>query len=269
MTVIGIDIGGSTTKIVGRNGNNLLPPMRVKANDPITALYGAFGKYLSENFLSLSDISEIRLTGVGASFVSDNIFNIPTRRNDEFRSIGRGGLYLSKLEKALIVSMGTGTAFVYADKNTIRHVGGTGVGGGTLLGLSSKLIGVKNFESICELAKDGDLSKVDLSVGDISKTDPGVLKNETTASNFGGISDYANNNDIAIGLVNMVFQTIGMMAYFASKTVGINDIVLCGNLTLFPEADKFFKVIHDLYDVNFIMPENSEFATVFGSALLS
>ena len=56
--VIGIDIGGSTTKIVGfshtKEGRSLLPPFMVSAADPITSMYGAFGRFLSENGLALS-----------------------------------------------------------------------------------------------------------------------------------------------------------------------------------------------------------------------
>ena len=42
--VIGIDVGGSTTKIIGVDGEGIIHPMIVKATDPITSLFGAFGK---------------------------------------------------------------------------------------------------------------------------------------------------------------------------------------------------------------------------------
>ena len=55
--VIGIDIGGSTTKIVGFDNNkNLIAPMFVTADDPITSVYGAFGKFTAINGLGLNDI---------------------------------------------------------------------------------------------------------------------------------------------------------------------------------------------------------------------
>ena len=46
--VIGIDVGGSTTKIVGFRKSEggkaeLICPQFVRANDPVTATYGAFG----------------------------------------------------------------------------------------------------------------------------------------------------------------------------------------------------------------------------------
>ena len=60
--VIGIDIGGSTTKIVGfRDGKNertLMTPLFVKSTDPITSVYGAFGKFIDCNGLALSDVDK-------------------------------------------------------------------------------------------------------------------------------------------------------------------------------------------------------------------
>ena len=41
--VIGIDAGGSTTKIVGIRGEEILETMLVKANDPVASLFGALG----------------------------------------------------------------------------------------------------------------------------------------------------------------------------------------------------------------------------------
>ena len=44
---IGIDIGGSQTKIIGVDAEGIKSPMLVKADDPITSLFGAFGKYFN------------------------------------------------------------------------------------------------------------------------------------------------------------------------------------------------------------------------------
>ena len=42
--ILGIDIGGSTTKIVGlREDQSVLGMQRVKAEGPVTSLYGALG----------------------------------------------------------------------------------------------------------------------------------------------------------------------------------------------------------------------------------
>ena len=45
--ILGIDIGGSTTKIVGlRTDGSVISMLRVRAEDQVTSLYGALGNYL-------------------------------------------------------------------------------------------------------------------------------------------------------------------------------------------------------------------------------
>ena len=47
--VVGIDIGGSTTKIAGFDGEKKLIPVQISANNAIASLFGAFGKFLYDN----------------------------------------------------------------------------------------------------------------------------------------------------------------------------------------------------------------------------
>jgi type II pantothenate kinase len=265
--VIGIDIGGSTTKIVGFDNKSMISPLLVRANDPIASVYGALGKFLNTNSLKIEDIDRVMITGVGASFINSRLFGIPTGRVDEFMAIGLGGLFLSNLNEAIIVSMGTGTALVKAENNTAVHLGGTGVGGGTLLGLSSRMLNVRHFEELIEAANGGDLSHVDLTIGDISKEAMETLPSETTASNFGKISDLVTNSDLAMGIINLVFQTIGMIAVFNTRIDSIKDVVLTGNLTNVPQSENIFKQLSKLYDVNFTTPQNAEYATAVGAAI--
>ncbi len=140
MVTIGIDIGGSTTKIVGfssRDDHRLIEPIAVRATDPITSVYGAFGKFINLNNLELSDIEKVSITGVGSKYITKPLYSLPCENVPEFRCIGLGGLYLSGLDEVIVVSMGTGTALVHARRDgEIEYLGGTGVGGGTLVGLS-------------------------------------------------------------------------------------------------------------------------------------
>ncbi len=267
--IVGIDIGGSTTKIVGFDENkNIIEPMFVQANDQKTSAYGAFGKFTDQNGISLSDIKKIMITGVGSTFIGDELYSIPCQHVREFDANGRGALFLSGLSKCLVVSMGTGTAMVYADGDNIVYDGGTGVGGGTLLGLSKQMLGVSDTETLFKLAKDGDLEKVDLRVGDITKKDISpTLSERTTAANFGKLSELASQSDIAIGLVNLVFETIGMVAVFAARNRNIKDIVLIGSLTRNHEVKHVFDIIGDMFGLKFIIPERSRYGTVIGAAL--
>ena len=61
--VIGIDVGGSTTKIVGLNKGKIQSPMFITAADPVTSLFGAFGKYIYDNGIHLSDVEQVMLCG--------------------------------------------------------------------------------------------------------------------------------------------------------------------------------------------------------------
>ena len=277
INVIGIDVGGSTTKIVGFKESSdgkreLISPFLVRATDPITSIYGAFGKFTSENNLSIEDIDRIMVTGVGATHMSKPIYSINCNLVSEFTAVGLGGLYLSGLNEAIIVSMGTGTAIVHAKKigedTEINYLGGTGIGGGTLMGLTKKMIGIDTIEHIEKVAETGDLDKVDLRVKDISiDADYTGVNANLTAANFGKLSDLADSSDIALGLANMVAETIAMLAVFAAKGNKIKDIVLIGNLTTIKPVRNVFENLGGDFGVNFIIPENASFGTVIGAAL--
>ena len=286
--VVGIDIGGSTTKIVGirvsEDGKrSLIKPQNVKATDPLTAVYGAFGKFTDENCLKINDISRVMMTGVGSSVSQNPIYGLPCRKVSEFTCVGLGGLYLSGLQEAIVVSMGTGTALIHAkaknldesgapivsnEQDTeIEYLGGTGVGGGTLIGLTKKLTGVATIEHIEQICRDGNIENVDLRVGDISRDSFPNMNEKLTASNFGKVSDLATPSDIALGVANLVAETIFMMAIFAARSFGLKDIVLIGNLSTLPPVRRVFDELQEGFGVRFIIPENSQYGTVIGAAL--
>ena len=88
-----------------------------------------------------------------------------------------------------------------------------------------------------------------------------------TAANFGKVSEFATKEDLALGLINMIFETIGMMAVFNSRMHKTRDIVLTGNLTQIAQAEGTFRTLSDMFDVNFIIPARAQYATVIGAAL--
>ena len=266
--VIGIDVGGSTTKIVGyTGGGKLVSMLKVEAADPQTSAYGALGKFINENGLALTDVTRIILTGVGAALFKKDVYGIPTSTVDEFQAIGLGGLELSGKKEGLIVSMGTGTAFVRAGKNGIYHIGGSGVGGGTVLGLCNQMCGATSFKTVEEMAASGSLAKVDLNIKDISAGNIATLPPDTTASNFGKMEDEASHADITLGVLNMTFQTIGMMAVFACRNDSVKDVILTGTLAQVPFAKQVFQALHKMHGIEFIIPPHAIYATATGAAL--
>jgi len=268
--VLGIDIGGSTTKICGfRSEGDLIHPLSVKADDPISSIYGAFGKFTSKYRISLSEIERVMVTGVGSTYINEDLYGIPTEHVAEFDCVGLGGQYLAELSEAVVVSMGTGTALVHVKGDDMAYLGGTGVGGGTLFGLAETMLGIRDMDVLETLAETGDISKVDLRISDISKKSISPsLQLDITASNFGKLSDLATREDLALGIINLVFETIGMMSVFAARNFGIRDVVLTGKLSAMKHSQKVFGTLGQMFDMNFIVPENARYGTVIGAALL-
>ena len=92
--VIGIDVGISTTKIVGINEQgDVVSPIRIRATDPVTSLYGAFGKYLHDNHIQLGDVEKVMLTGVGSAYINEPVYGLPTDKAEEFLADGLGARY--------------------------------------------------------------------------------------------------------------------------------------------------------------------------------
>ncbi|MCC6166844.1 MAG: hypothetical protein IT329_06405 [Caldilineaceae bacterium] len=86
------------------------------------------------------------------------------------------------------MSAGSGTAMVAADGASFRHVTGTGVGGGTLLGLGRLLLETTRPQEIDRLAAQGDAAAVDLGLQDVVTGPIGSLPSDATAVNFGRVA---------------------------------------------------------------------------------
>lgn len=266
-TVIGIDVGISTTKIVGFCDGKIQSSIRITAVDPITSLYGAFGKYLYDNNLKLENIEHIMLTGVGAAYIKDRIYGLPTTKVGEFDANGLGAIYETGLKRAIIVSMGTGTSFVKYDNGHVSHIGGIGVGGGTLQGLSRLLLNTSNIKEVSDLGLNGDISKINLLIGDISAEPLPGLPMDATASLFGNAMNNAAQEDVAKGIVWLVLQSACSAAVLAGLGTDIRDYIMIGNLTMLPLCKEIFPMVEKLYNVRFIVPDHAEFCTALGAAL--
>ena len=266
-TAIGIDVGISTTKIVGIRDGKVVAPLRIKATDPITSLYGAFGKYLYDNKIELQDVERVMRTGVGAAYIDKPVYGLPTEKAEEFIADGLGAQFESHLQRMIVVSMGTGTSLVACDGHDIRHIGGIGIGGGTLSGLSRLLLKTDDVRQISALALQGDVSNINLLIGDISAHPLPGLPMDATASLFANAQANASREDVALGLICMVLQAIGSASVLSALNSEIKDFVMIGNLTLLPQCKFLFPAMEKLYGVHFIIPKYSEFCTAIGAAL--
>ena len=265
--IVGIDIGSTTTKAVSIQEGRVIHKIRTKAADAVTSATGAFGKMIVENGIKIGEIHRIMITGAGAGKLKDDLFGIPAGKADEIKSIGIGGMFLSGRDKIIITNIGTGTAIIHAQNDNISHLGGSGMGGGTILGLAKKLLSVSEFNAVMQLAEKGKLNQVDLLMEDITETELSFLNKESTASNFGKMLDSARNEDIALALINMVYQVIGMLSVFAAKNRNTDRVVVTGNGSGNLLGRQVLKEITSMYHVDFEYPENAEYTTAIGAAL--
>ena len=265
--IIGIDVGISTTKIVGLRDGKPSAPIRITAADPITSLYGAFGKYLHDNDITLDAVEHVMLTGVGAGYIKNDVYGVQTSRCDEFIADALGARYESHLDHAIVVSLGTGTSFVMCNGTDIRHIGGIGIGGGTLQGLSRIMLNTSDIKQVSALAMQGNVKNINLLIGDISAQPLPGLPMEATASIFAKAKNDASREDIAAGIIAMVLQTIGSASVLAAQDSGCRDMVLIGNLSQLPQCKEIFPALEKLYKVRFHIPKYSQFCTAIGAAL--
>ena len=220
--------------------------------------------------IDLEDIEKILATGTGSSYLSDRFEGIEIIKIDEFNAIAYGGIVLSKLEKGNIVSIGTGTTIVYSDLEKVERVGGTGLGGGALVGLGSAILSnvelgdkeITNFKTLIDMAKKGDKSNVDLMIGDISKDNIGNMTSDITAANFAAVQKKANKNDYIAALLNMILENIMLII----KSINNNKpSVFIGTMVADDYVKECIKKIAEYTKNEVVFVDDAEYAIVIGA----
>lgn len=256
--VLGIDIGASTTKFALVKNGSCIKEYRKPDEQSFDDALESFG---------YAGVRRIAVTGVGSSFIQGNLRGIPTVRKDEFASVARGAAKLSKKANTLVVSVGTGTSFTRITPVRAWHVGGTGLGGGLLIGLSKRLCGIDDMDELQRLAAAGDLHAIDLQLRDVFEGTLSHLTPSATVANMSKLNEQSSNADVAAGLCNLIFQSIGVMGVFAAKRHLTRTIVLVGTITDWPIAQRSLDEVAALHNVKFIVPDHAAFATAIGAAL--
>lgn len=267
--IIGIDVGISSTKVIGiENSKHIMVPMAVKSSGASMAIDDVLDKYLHENNTPIENVDHVMLTGIGTKGLKSTILGCPAARVDEFIANGIGARFDSGLDQMIVVSMGTGTSLVRVDGEEIRHIGGIGMGGGTLQGLARLLLGTCNAKEVSSIAENGDPANVNLLIGDICEEELGNLTGDATASLFAKIMQHSpENKDVAAGLIHMVLETIGSAAVLSQLDGGFRDFVLVGGLTQLDYCREVFPLMEKLYGVRFHIPKYAPYCTALGAAL--
>ncbi len=254
--ILGIDLGSSTTDFVLMENKELIESCSFMS-DKLD-----LNKVLEK--FPLKKIELIAATGCGARKLETKLKEIPVKKVDEIQAIGLGGKFVSNKDRLLVASLGSGTCMVSVDED-IRHIGGTAVGGRTLIGLSKLILNTDNLNEIERLAEKGDLSKVDLTLEDIYPNGIGLLDPKCTAAHFGHLKN-PEKSDLALALFNLVAQDIGATVGFAAKAEKHENIVFTGKVINMKLIQSIIKLrIGFIGEFNLIVPENAEIATAIGA----
>jgi len=274
---VGLDFGLTTTDAVawaGPTGTPLGEPLgHATLQRPGPADTAVLARALHELGVDADEVARVAVTGGRSRTLPDTWSGVPLAKVTEPEAIGRGGLALAGVRRALVVSCGTGTAMVMADRDlgTYRHVSGTAVGGGTLVGLGQALLGERDALALADLASTGDASGVDTTLGEVLGGGVGDLPPEATAVNLGRLADLAEPPaaaDLAAGLVTMVAQVIALLAINAARAHDLTDVVATGRLAQLTSVRTVFDAVADLYHrPRFVVPADGARATAMGAVL--
>jgi type II pantothenate kinase len=177
------------------------------------------------------------VTGCGAAALSDRVVASTTPIN-EFAAWGAGARRLMGTPASgrhLLVSVGTGTSVLLLDQFQSNRVGGTALGGGTVLGLGSALAGTDDFVELCELAARGDAGTVDLRVGDIYRPGEIPLSGDATASAFAKLAHHKGaggaptHADQAAAIMNLVGENVALICVGLAAAAQVNRVVYGGS----------------------------------------
>ena len=180
---------------------------------------------------------QVIATGGGAARLARELRDLEVRTVPEFAAWAHGAPLLAAragLELPshyLLAIVGTGTSVLALDPEGSRRVGGSALGGGTLLGLGRLLLGVESFDEICALAARGDRDRVDLLVRDIYPGGEIALPGDLNAASFAKL-DSRSPEDLAHALVGMIAENVGLICGNLARSLGARAVVYCGSTLL-------------------------------------
>jgi len=269
-----IDFGISNTDVVASVAGEWRRWTRPYVGEPTEAVVRDL---LAAGGLSLDDLTVLAVTGGRHRLLPERLGATRLAPVAELPAIARGGQaalpHVSRRTRVLVVSAGSGTAVVAAQGRRFRHITGTGVGGGTMLGLGRLLLNTADPLEIDRLALEGNANAVDLSLADVVTGPIGTLPPTATAVNFGRLartdleSSGATRADMAAALVTLVGQMIGLLAIAAARALNCKHIAIIGHMTDMASIRGVLELVSQYYSTPLFLPEQGGYFTAMGALL--
>jgi activator of 2-hydroxyglutaryl-CoA dehydratase len=257
--IIGIDRGASFTDFAIIEGGNLKETFSLENRN---------WKTISSSYTRLSDkhkTDHLVFSGCATGMPADMQDRISIIA--EIDAIGFGGAALANIDNCVVVSMGTGTAIVHFANNSAKHVGGSGVGGGTIKGLGALICSLDDPRQLDALAMKGSASNLNLTISDLGYDEISFLGADMTASNFASVKS-KKPEDLAAGILRLVGETVGIIASVCARELNCREnIVMVGKVADSAYIRQVLDLVGKLYQTKFLYPKNPGYATVYGAAL--
>lgn len=281
MTRVAIDFGISNTDTVAYLDGELVRWTQSYVGEPDEEVVRAI---LAQGGVALEDVTQLVVTGGRHKLLPERLGTTRVIPVGEVQAIGRGGqaayattgIAFPRRRRLLTVSAGSGTAMLAAQGNRYRHVTGTAVGGGTMLGLGRLILDTVDPVRIDELALAGDANAIDLALADVITGPIGTLPATATAVNFGRLarSDFdASCENKAAALVNLIGQVIALLAISAARAetpVHMREgapIVVIGHMTDMHSIRRVLELVSLYYSTPIHVPEQGGYYTALGALL--
>lgn len=272
---VAIDLGLTNTKLAYEDAAGAIGEMTTIPSRPFAGVQ-TIRDALRADGRHVAEFDQIVVTGGRSAQLPTDVNGVPLAYVNEVRAVGLGGLQLlheqgHAADAALVVSCGSGTAFVAARGPDVAHSTGSAFGGGTLSGLGRLLLSEPDPRAIDALASDGDTSRVDLELLEATGGDIGSLPPDATAVNFGriarmGATDAAPSRaDLAAATVTLVAQAIGVIALNAARAERLETIALVGYLPSLPSMATQLQRCAGFFGKRFVIPQRGGYATVLGA----
>jgi len=268
-----IDFGISNTDAVASIDGTLRHWTRPSDGVPDEAVVR---EVLAAGGVRLAELPQLAVTGGRHRALPTQIGACSLFGVDEVTAIGRGGQALALGDSddpttpILVVSAGSGTAVVAARSSHYAHITGSGVGGGTLLGLGRLLLSTNDALAIDTLAQQGNPNGADLSLKDVISGPIGTLPPDATAVSFGKLARGAHEvsrADLAAALMTLVGQVIAITAINAARAERLQRVVVIGHMTDMKSFRKVLDQVGDYYGMRLTLPPDAGYGTALGAML--
>ena len=260
---VGIDAGGTLIKVAYADGGDTH-----FAKYPIAEI-GQVAEWIN----GLQN-SKVCVTG-GKSGVLVSLLEKSVQEMVEFEATHLGvQVLLERMgrtdEAYLVTNVGTGTSIHCVQDNAQERLGGTGIGGGTLIGLSHLLTGITSFDEIVEHAKRGSRERIDLKVKHIYEGKEPPISGELTASNFGqdlfSISHELSKEELLATVIGLVGETVSTVSVHAARQCRSSTIVYIGSSfidnALLKEVVTSYTILRGSTP---LFPDNGEYSGAVGA----